>query len=205
MLQKNKKQSLRSEMLKKRAMLSLEYVKETETKSVPVIMSFLSRMAATGIDKCRQLTVMSYMSYKNEFPTHILNSEIISAGFRLVLPYTDSNFNIIPCVTESLDDLTTSDMGIYEPSPEKSIHADISEIDIIIMPGVVFDCYGNRIGFGKGCYDRFIANMPYTPLTVGAAYDFQVLADIPYEENDVPCSMIITENRIIRTHFSSYR
>jgi 5-formyltetrahydrofolate cyclo-ligase len=205
MFQKNKKQSLRSEMLKKRALLDSEYVKETETKSVPVIMSFLNRIAATGIDKCRQLTVMSYMSYKNEFPTHMLNREIISAGFRLVLPYTDSDFNIIPCVTESLDDLIKSDMGIYEPSPQKSIHADISEIDIIIMPGVVFDCYGNRIGFGKGCYDRFIANMPRMPLTVGAAYDFQVLADIPYEENDVPCSTIITENRIIRTHFSSYQ
>ena len=215
-----KKQELRREMLKKRASLLPEYIKNTEAETVPIIMDLLNTAAAAAAEHCapqrgtgvqapddrapgaRMFTVMSYMSYKNEFPTHELNKKIIDAGYRLVLPYTDSDFNIIPCIIDSYDDLVISKLGIPEPVPAQCSVAALDDIDVILMPGVAFDTAGNRIGFGKGCYDRFIAageehgTGAHSPLLAALAYDFQIVDKIPSEPTDIPCDVIITENKI---------
>lgn len=212
-------------MLKKRSALPREYIKNTETDTVPAIMEFLSSAAASaaeqashgdahgsiavtkndaasyGAQGARRFTVMSYMSYKNEFPTHELNKKILEAGFRLVLPYTDSDFNIIPCIVDAYEDLVISKLGIPEPVPARCAIADLSDIDVILMPGVAFDEHGNRIGFGKGCYDRFIAEGSANagarvPLLAALAYSFQVIDSIPSEATDMPCGVIITESGI---------
>lgn len=224
-----KKQEIRREMLKKRAALLPEYIKNTETDTVPAIMEFLSSAAAAAAEKAapiaahddigkaccsnadaphqqasrapgaRRFTVMSYMSYKNEFPTHELNKKILEAGFRLVLPYTDNDFNIIPCIVNAYEELVTSKLGIPEPVPARCDKAELSDIDVILMPGVAFDARGNRIGFGKGCYDRFIASgsaddNARVPLLAALAYDFQITDLIPSEKTDMPCQVIITES-----------
>ncbi len=199
MTAQEKKQELRHEMLKKRSALLPEYIKNTETKTVPEIMDILRINArSAGAPGARKFTVMSYMSYKNEFPTHELNKKIIDAGYSLVLPYTDSDFNIIPCIIDSYDDLVTSKLGIPEPVPAKCTVATLDDIDVILMPGVAFDTAGNRIGFGKGCYDRFIASgsAQHIPLLAALAYDFQIVDKIPSEPTDIPCDAIITETGI---------
>lgn len=217
-----KKQELRREMLKKRASLLPEYIKNTEAETVPIIMDLLKTAAASAAEHCapqrgtgaqapddrapgaRMFTVMSYMSYKNEFPTHELNKKIIDAGYRLVLPFTDSDFNIIPCIIDSYDDLVISKLGIPEPVPAQCSVAALDDIDVILMPGVAFDTAGNRIGFGKGCYDRFIAageehgTCAHSPLLAALAYDMQVIASVPSEKTDKPCDIIITESGIRR-------
>ena len=204
-----KKQELRREMLKKRASLLPEYIKNTEIKTVPVIMDFLRINAlSAGAPGARRFTVMSYMSYKNEFPTHELNKKIIDAGYRLVLPFTDSDFNIIPCIIDSYDDLVISKLGIPEPVPAQCSVAALDDIDVILMPGVAFDTAGNRIGFGKGCYDRFIAageehgTGAHSPLLAALAYDMQVISSVPSEETDRPCDVMITESGIRRIRSS---
>ena len=213
-----KKQELRREMLKKRASLLPEYIKNTEAETVPIIMDLLITAAASAAEHsapqrgtgaqapddrapgARRFTVMSYMSYKNEFPTHELNKKILEAGYRLVLPFTDSDFNIIPCIVDSYDDLVISKLGIPEPVPAQCAVAALDDIDVILMPGVAFDTAGNRIGFGKGCYDRFIAageeygTGARIPLLAALAYDFQIVDKIPSEPTDIPCAAIITEN-----------
>ena len=221
-----KKQELRREMLKKRASLLPEYIKNTETETVPIIMDLLKTAAAAAAEHCapqrgtgaqapddrapgaRMFTVMSYMSYKNEFPTHELNKKIIDAGYRLVLPFTDSDFNIIPCIIDSYDDLVISKLGIPEPVPAQCSVAALDDIDVILMPGVAFDTAGNRIGFGKGCYDRFIAageeygTGAHSPLLAALAYDMQVISSVPSEETDRPCDVMITESGIRRIRSS---
>ena len=221
-----KKQELRHEMLKKRASLLPEYIKNTEAETVPIIMDLLKTAAAAAAEHsapqrgtgaqapddrapgARRFTVMSYMSYKNEFPTHELNKKILEAGYRLVLPFTDSDFNIIPCIVDSYDDLVISKLGIPEPVPAQCAVAALDDIDVILMPGVAFDTAGNRIGFGKGCYDRFIAageeygTGARIPLLAALAYDMQVISSVPSEETDRPCDVMITESGIRRIRSS---
>lgn len=215
MTEQEKKHALRREMLKKRAALTQEFINDAESKNIDIIINFLKLKAADSEknDKISaasephntpyKFTIMSYMSYKNEFPTHKLNKKILENDWQLVLPYTDSNFNIIPCIIESYDSLVESPLGIPEPVPALCKKADIKDIDIIIMPGVAFDLNGNRIGFGKGCYDRFLADPDADPARrpalIALAYEMQLTQNVPAEPTDIPCDMIITEDRIIYT------
>jgi len=68
---------------------------------------------------------------------------------------------------------------------------------LIIVPGVAFDLNLNRIGYGKGYYDRFLSKVSKNVPKIALAYDFQVLESISEGENDIKMDMIITEKRII--------
>ena len=65
--------------------------------------------------------------------------------------------------------------------------------DIIVLPLLGFDSHGNRLGYGKGYYDRTIAAMDREPLLVGLAFDVQELEHIPASPHDVPLHMVVTE------------
>ncbi len=76
---------------------------------------------------------------------------------------------------------------------------DISEIDLVIVPAVAFDRHGNRVGRGKGYYDRLLENC--RALTIGVGYEFQLVDEIDAEEHDIPLDFVVTDrNAIIRGH-----
>lgn len=84
--------------------------------------------------------------------------------------------------------------NIFEPTSDKKI--DINDIDITIVPAVAFDIVGNRLGRGRGFYDRLLINS--NVLKIGVAYDFQLLEHLPTERHDIKMDMIITPNNILR-------
>ena len=94
------------------------------------------------------------------------------------------------------DDLEASSYGILEPKKEKIKEISIDEIDLIIVPGVAFDKFGNRLGHGKGYYDRLLKNANTT--IIGLAFEFQTIEKIPTDEHDKPVDIIITEDRIMK-------
>ena len=63
---------------------------------------------------------------------------------------------------------------------------------MIVVPGVAFDRQGNRMGRGRGFYDRLLKTTP-NAIKVGVAYDFQLLDKIPIEEFDVPMDYVMSE------------
>lgn len=142
-------------------------------------------------------TIMSYMSFRNEFPTHILNESIIGSGCRLVLPLTDEDMNIRAYYIDSMDKLKRSKMGILEPDPEISEECGPDAPDIILLPGLAFDRSGTRLGFGAGCYDRFLPGIRKDTSLVALAYSFQVLDELPRDAHDIPCHCILTEDSFI--------
>jgi 5-formyltetrahydrofolate cyclo-ligase len=81
--------------------------------------------------------------------------------------------------------------GIGEPTGP--IWTDLDAIQIIIVPGVAFDRSGNRMGRGRGFYDRMLKST-VGALKIGIAYDFQMLDEIPVEPHDVKMDRIITEH-----------
>ena len=88
---------------------------------------------------------------------------------------------------------------IFYPTPEP--RNNVMEMDLVIVPGVVFDEKRARYGRGKGYYDRFLEQVPKTTCIIGIAYDFQVLSykwKLKLNEYDVKMDMIITEKRIIQ-------
>ncbi len=192
---KDKKSEIRRAVLNKRSSITDQEIESCASGRLEPLLSFIREI--TGKEP-GSLTVMSYMSYKTEFPTNMINNCLLENGAKLAVPYTGSDFRIISCLIDSVDGLSLSKMGIPEPDPEKTEHIDASDADIILMPGTVFDRSGSRIGYGKGCYDRFLAEAPgKLPQLAALAWSVQVADSVPQDESDIRCDYIFTENEII--------
>lgn len=86
-----------------------------------------------------------------------------------------------------------SPIGVYEPVGEN--FQDYKKLDLIVVPGVAFDRQCNRLGRGKGYYDRFLAETNVHK--IGICFDFQLFDSIPVAEYDVKMDMIVSENDLI--------
>lgn len=83
-------------------------------------------------------------------------------------------------------------LGILEPIGED---IDIKNIDLIVVPGIAFDYSLNRLGRGKGYYDKFLKRTKVPK--IGICFDFQLLDNIPTDDLDVAMDMVVAENEII--------
>jgi 5-formyltetrahydrofolate cyclo-ligase len=123
--------------------------------------------------------------------------ESLRKGKTVVVPKTDIkekklNLSTITC----WDDLECGAYTIFEPKSERVKEVFLDSIDLLILPGVVFDEKGNRIGHGMGYYDRLLQNK-FHGHVVGLAFELQMVDSIPAEKHDVRVKRIITEERII--------
>ncbi len=187
--------TLRKQIMEKRASLTpqiLEKARKTAAERLVLMEEYINAD-----------TVMAYMDFRNEVPTDAIIEQIRSSGRKLILPFTDTDFNIIPYEIPGQGELDsylfTSSFGIAEPDPAICKKADPSSIDLVIIPGSVFDQYENRIGYGKGGYDRFLCTIPPKASKLALAYDFQVLQCIPSDPTDVKMDKILTLNTANRS------
>ncbi|WP_370511980.1 5-formyltetrahydrofolate cyclo-ligase [Lysinibacillus sp. BW-2-10] len=96
---------------------------------------------------------------------------------------------------DNFDQLETVYMNLREPVLELTERFPAEQIDCIIVPGIVFDYSGYRIGYGGGYYDRYLEH--FQGNLVSLAFDIQIVNSVPYEAHDQPVNYIITEtNRI---------
>ncbi len=96
----------------------------------------------------------------------------------------------------SIDDLETVYMDLKEPIISRTVSIDKGQIDLQIVPGVVFSDEGYRIGFGGGYYDRYLTD--YEGDRVSLAFEIQTSHEVPVEEHDIPVNKIITEKSKIQ-------
>lgn len=97
-----------------------------------------------------------------------------------ILPYNESRLEL-------------GAFHIEEPTGDTLVDAD--DIELIIVPAVAYDRRGNRLGRGKGFYDRLLKSTKATKIGVG--YDFQLFDELPVEEHDVPMDVVITQKTVI--------
>lgn len=84
---------------------------------------------------------------------------------------------------------------VLEPDPEVSPTVSPGEVDLIVVPGLVFDGAGGRIGYGAGYYDRFLASVPEEVPRVGVCFRNQLVGEeIPQESHDQPVDAVVTED-----------
>ena len=97
----------------------------------------------------------------------------------------------------SLDNMGVDKWGILEP---KTVEEDKigEEFDLIIMPGVAFDKFGNRIGYGGGYYDKYISRKNIKCPKIALAYDLQIIDKIQCEEHDIKADGIISNKEFIK-------
>ncbi len=126
----------------------------------------------------------------------------LSQGKAVALPRTIIAQRQLECFQiSSLDDLVTGAYSIMEPDPERCPRVDPSELDIVIVPGSVFDRRGGRLGYGGGYYDRFLSKDAPQALRIALAFSFQVQDNnIPLQPHDELMDYIVTEKEIIHCH-----
>jgi 5-formyltetrahydrofolate cyclo-ligase len=146
-------------------------------------------------------TIFVYMDFKNEVKTIPLIKQMLLDGKNVVVSYTDvKNVKLIPVRLRDLEnDLEKSPFGYLQPKKNLIVPVEVEKLDLIIVPGVVFGMDLNRIGFGKGYYDRVLEIKRKDAKAIAIAYEFQIQDKIPSEEHDVKMDMIITEEKIYKS------
>ena len=121
------------------------------------------------------------------------------AGKKVCVPSVDSkNHHLLISELKSLDeDLEVTAWGIREPRDKSAHRVSPSLIDCVVVPGVVFDRKGHRVGLGGGYYDRFLQQFAGGLTSVAVAFDFQVVDSLPQEDFDVVVQTIVTESQTI--------
>lgn len=189
MCQPIEKSVFRKQILKQRSALCNDFIRKAEE----IFLNQLEKFSPYQSSK----TIMLYWDYRNEAPTSAILNHALKTQKKVILPVTDENFKITAYeFLQKENALLTSKLGIREPNPLVCPQAKTSEIDFVLIPGIAFDKYGNRIGFGKGCYDFFLPKLHPNAIKVGLAYEFQLLERIPSEVTDIPMDFILTEKRI---------
>ena len=138
--------------------------------------------------------VMFYVSLKDEVSTMSMIDEAIKIGKRVCVPVIikEEKRLIAGEIKSRIADLECQHFGIYQPKAGHVKEVPLEDIDLIIVPGVAFDKKNMRLGRGHGYYDRFLCAVPNKTRTVGLAFDFQVLEDLPQDSHDIPVWKTIT-------------
>ncbi|HOJ50647.1 MAG TPA: 5-formyltetrahydrofolate cyclo-ligase [Spirochaetota bacterium] len=137
-------------------------------------------------------SIFLYSSFLNEVKTDSLLKISGIKGKKIGLPLIRNN-NIVPGLILKRE-FKKGKFNIIEPVTDKEFVFD--EKTIIIIPLIIFDINCNRIGFGKGYYDRFLKKVK--GLKLGFAYELQKVKEIKKKYYDIPLDIIVTEKKIIR-------
>jgi 5-formyltetrahydrofolate cyclo-ligase len=142
--------------------------------------------------------VMWYVDVRDEVRTRHALPEVLASGKQIVIPYcVDGELELFHL--ESMNEMETGMYKILEPRGElrevASKRVDVSQLDLILVPGVAFDARGGRTGHGKGYYDKLLENaLPTTPL-VALAFECQMFEEIPMQDHDIYMDKVVTEAR----------
>lgn len=140
-------------------------------------------------------SVMVYMPLGNEIRTSEIIDDALKCGKNVLVPITDRE--TLEISAYQITEKTEFEKGEFSvEEPKQKLKFDASKIDVVLVPGVAFDRNGGRIGFGKGCYDKFLKKT--RAAKIGFCYDFQLINHIETEKNDVNMDYIITEKEFFR-------
>jgi 5-formyltetrahydrofolate cyclo-ligase len=145
-------------------------------------------------------TIMCYLAFGNELQTEPIIEKAWQEKKQVIIPVCKTTTReITPSLLISYEDLEPRTMGILEPKAEKLNPVDPKIIQLALIPGVAFDLWGHRIGFGAGYYDRFLPLLkPETP-KVALAHGVQVSSDpLPAEPYDIRMDYICTEKGLYK-------
>jgi 5-formyltetrahydrofolate cyclo-ligase len=141
--------------------------------------------------------VASYVSKEDEVRTDEIIRRMFAEGRRVSVPLIDlPSGTLVFLEIRGLGDLSTGHFGILEPGRDAT-QVPLNETDVVLVPLVAWDDRGHRIGYGKGYFDRALAERGRS-LAVGLALESQRIQKVPEDPSDVRLDMVVTEKRVLR-------
>ena len=135
-------------------------------------------------------TILIYWSTPDELPTQDTISKWCTQK-QIFLPAVDGDKMVLKHYSPD-GKMVQKSLGIWEPDLSESYDG---KIDLVIAPGIAYDREKNRLGRGKGYYDRFLEN--YKSVKIGVGFDFQLMLSIPVTKHDIQMDKIITPSETI--------
>ena len=138
--------------------------------------------------------IFCYMDAKGEVKTRDLIEHAWTMGKKVAVPKVHGDVMEFYYI-EAFQQLESGYFGIMEPGSECSKLEHVSNNSLVIMPGVAFDKMGNRIGYGRGYYDKYFSS--YSDLyKMAIAYSEQIVEEIPADNLDVKADCVVTDENV---------
>jgi 5-formyltetrahydrofolate cyclo-ligase len=183
------RRSIRTEKLSQREALS-EEVRQAASAAI-------TSRVLTLIEEGGWKTIHCYLAFRSEATTAQLIEQLIGRGIKVIVPWVESDGELSHHQLLSLDGLSEGPYGL--PHPSRNEFQETDSIEAVMLPLSAFDRAGNRLGYGKGFYDRFLQKLPAKTRRIGLAFAIQEAEHIPAMDHDQKLDMIVTENEIIIT------
>lgn len=179
------KKEIRKYVFQKRKELSTEQAEEYSR----IICEKITALPEFSEAAC----VYAYVDYNKEVMTKAIIEAAWKAGKRVAVPKVTGTHEMKYYYLETFDQLEPG----YFQIPEPAYGEEAAEEDaFLIVPGVAFDSHCHRAGYGQGFYDRYLSAHKKHK-TAAAAFEFQIVEQVPAEETDVFPDKVVTEARII--------
>ncbi|MEJ2201154.1 MAG: 5-formyltetrahydrofolate cyclo-ligase, partial [Desulfuromonadaceae bacterium] len=186
------KKSIRASMLEQRRQLATAVYAELSRK-------VQDRLLETPEFAAAEILAL-YSPVANEVATDELFHRARRQGKRVAYPRVRGELLEFVEVGQ-LAELTPGFRGILEPSG--SMLVPLAGLDLLLVPGVVFDQRGHRLGYGKGFYDRTLHLSGRCAKLIGLSFEFQLVTELPVEFHDIGMDMLVTETRALQFFVSS--
>jgi 5-formyltetrahydrofolate cyclo-ligase len=131
---------------------------------------------------------------KREVDLRALDASLRARGCAVAYPWIDPETRAMTFRFSTPDALEERGFGFCEPAPT-AVEAGAGELGAVVVPAVALDPTGHRIGYGAGFYDRTLQRFAPPAVTFGVAYDFQLVAEVPFAAHDIAVDFVITDER----------
>jgi 5-formyltetrahydrofolate cyclo-ligase len=140
--------------------------------------------------------ILFYASFGKEIETEKMIEKALANKKNVCVPVTSfKDKTLLASSIKGLSDLEKKPNGLIEPRKINS--CPIEKIDLIVVPGVVFDEEGYRVGYGGGFYDRLLKKAPRKTVTVGLCFEQNIAKNVPKQSHDAKMDFVISEKRVI--------
>ncbi|MDV4149301.1 5-formyltetrahydrofolate cyclo-ligase [Clostridium sp. AL.422] len=186
-MNREEKRVLRNKILSIRDSLNIEIKNEMDKEIYKKLIESDLYIKANNI--------FIYLSFGSEVETKNIIDKALADKKKVFIPKIYKDDKSMKAIRlKSFNDLKKNSMGILEPIDDSN-YIEKEKIDLIVIPGSVFDFYGNRIGYGGGYYDRYLEDIKEINNKIVLAYDLQVVDFIEAEPHDIKFNYIITNTR----------
>ena len=175
------KQELRKEMRLRKRQFTSEQLEKLSLASIGKLLQHPRILQAHCI--------MLYASLPDEVNTHHAIQQLLQEGKTILLPVVTGEGSMVLRTTSPNDPMQEGAFHIYEPTGALFTH--YNQIEVAVIPGMAFDTKGQRLGRGKGYYDRFLPHLSPDIYIIGVCFPFQLLEEIPTEEHDKKVNIVI--------------
>lgn len=151
--------------------------------------------ALAFVTSARSVALFHPIEGRNEVDLTALSDRLRARGVRVAYPSIDPDTRVM--TFRFVDDpgaMEERGLGFCEPEAEAE---EATALDVIIVPALQIDGRGHRIGYGAGFYDRALPRFAPPARSVGVAFDFQLVAEVPDTPGDVTLSLIVTDSRVL--------